>query len=212
MKKWSFSEINVSEWKRKEHFEKWITFDEPFHGVTVLLDITECFKKAEVSNYKVFPRYMYHFLLALNEVEPMRYRLLDGKPVVYDEVLSGLVVMKDNGTFAYGCLEMKDDFSDFHEAFEKEKERVKERGSLHDDLKLLNVTHFSVLPWTNFLSLSHARKYGDDDSIPKITFGKISNENGKYIMPMSIHVHHALVDGKDVAEFVSSFQRRLSQD
>lgn len=212
MREWTFLEIDVNTWKRKEHFEKWITFDEPFHGVTVLLDMTNCMNNAASADYKVFPRYMYHFLLALNDVEPMRYRLLDGKPIVFDEVLSGLVIMNDNDTFAYGHLEKNRNFEEFCLAFEHEKERIKNRGTLHDDLKLLNITHFSVLPWTSFVSLSHARKYGTDDSIPKITFGKIHQENGKYKMPMSIHVHHALVDGRDVAHFIQTFQDRLYKD
>ena len=29
----TYHPIDVATWKRKEHFEKWIQFDEPFHGV-----------------------------------------------------------------------------------------------------------------------------------------------------------------------------------
>lgn len=212
MEEWTYSIIDVDTWKRKEHFEKWVDFDEPFHGVTVLLDITHCYNNAIANNYKIFPRYMYHFLLALNDVEPMKYRLLDGKPIVYDEVLSGLVVMREDDTFAYGRLKKNKSFTQFSEALELEKLRVKNRGSLHDEFPLLNIIHFSVLPWTNFISLSHARNYGEEDSIPKITIGKISEDNGKYVMPISIHVHHALMDGKDVADFINTFQHRLTED
>ena len=30
-------------------------------------------------------------------------------------------------------------------------------------------------------------------------------------MPMAVHVHHALVDGKDVAEFIDRFQKLLDE-
>lgn len=205
-----YKEIDVSTWKRREHFEKWIQFDEPFHGIVVKIDLTECYKLCVENNFKIFNRYMYHFVHALNEIEAMKYRLIDEKPVVFEEVLSGLVAMRPDETFAYGQLVKMDDFNAFSKQMNDEKQRIINRGTLHDAERLLNVTHFSVLPWTDFLSLSHARKYGDNDSIPKITFGKITENNGSYSMPMAVHVHHALVDGKDVADFINLFQSLLN--
>lgn len=208
----SYKKINVSSWKRREHFEKWIHFDEPFHGVVVKIDLTKCREFCTENNYKIFHRYMFHFVHALNEIEPMKYRLLEGNPVIFDEVLSGLVVMRPDETFAYGQLVKMDNFDDFIAQMTAEKQRIFERGTLHDVDSELNITHFSVLPWTDFLSLSHARKYGNNDSIPKITFGKITENKGNYSMPMAVHVHHALVDGKDVADFVNLFQEKLQEN
>jgi len=207
----AYESIDVSTWKRREHFEKWKNFDEPFHGVIVRLNLTKCKYFCAENGCKVFERYMYHFVNALNGIAPMKYRLIDGLPVVYDTVLSGLVVMRPDETFGYGKLAQTNNFSDFKEQLKFEKTRVIERGTIHDAKKLLNITHFSVLPWTDFIGLSHARNYGDNDSIPKITFGKITKENNTYIMSMSVHVHHALVDGKDVANFINLFQELLNE-
>lgn len=207
----AYNYIEVSNWKRREHFEKWLHFDEPFHGITVILDITNCYKSCVKHNYKIFHRYMYHFVHAINEIEALKYRIIDGKPVIYDEIASGLTIMKPNDTFAYGHLSKIDDYTEFCKEFENEKQRVIQRGTLHDANSLMNIIHFSVLPWTNFVSLSHARKYGTDDSIPKVTFGKITEKNDNYTMAMSIHVHHALVDGKDVGDFINLFQTKLHQ-
>lgn len=207
-----YKEIDISTWKRKEHFEKWIQFDEPFHGIVVKIDLTKCYKLCSENNFKILHRYMYHFVHALNEIEPMKYRLLDHKPVVFDEVLSGLVAMRPDETFAYGKLTKMDNFDAFSKQMTAEKQRIIERGTLHDTKVSPNITHFSVLPWTDFLSLSHARKYGNNDSIPKITFGKITKNNRNYSMPMAVHVHHALVDGKDVADFIDVFQYLLNKD
>jgi chloramphenicol O-acetyltransferase type A len=51
--------------------------------------------------------------------------------------------------------------------------------------------------------LSHA------DSAPRITFGKITEADGRCTMPVSIHAHHALADGLHVAQFVDRFQHFL---
>ena len=208
----SYKLIDSLTWKRREHFDKWKSFDEPFHGVMVKLNLTKCQLFCDQNNYKIFERYMYHFVNALNEIEPMRYRLVNDQPVVYDEVFSGLVVMRPDETFAYGQLIKTNDFATFREQLKLEKKRIINRGTIHDIEKQQNITHFSVLPWIDFIGLSHARNYGDKDSIPKITFGKITESNNEYFMPMSIHVHHALVDGKDVADFINLFQKKLNEN
>jgi chloramphenicol O-acetyltransferase type A len=63
-----------------------------------------------------------------------------------------------------------------------------------------------VLPWFDFTSISHARDFSHEDSAPRITFGKITEADGRFTMPVSIHVHHALADGLHVAQFVEKFQ------
>lgn len=74
-----------------------------------------------------------------------------------------------------------------------------------------NVIHYSSIPWLNFTSLSHARSFSFKDSCPKISFGKMMEQNGIKQMPISIHVHHALMDGFHVAQFVERFQELLLQ-
>lgn len=207
-----YKPIDLAGWKRREHFEKWIQFDEPFHGVVVAIDLTISRQFCKKNNFKLFDYYMYQFIAALNESRPFKYRLIDEQPVEFEEVFSGLVTLKSDDTFAYGHLIHTDSFEAFRLQIAQEKERIERRGSLHDRERFLNITHFSVLPWTDFLALSHARKYKDGDSIPKITFGKISLKNDRYSMPMSVHVHHALVDGKDVAGFIDCFQQRLNEN
>lgn len=208
----SYKPIEVSNWKRREHFEKWLHYDEPFHGVTVILDMTNCYKFCMEHNYKIFHRYMYHFVHVINEIEPFKYRIIDDKPVIYNEVISGLTFIKPNDTFAFGQIPKIEDYIEFCKEFNNEKQRVIQRGTLYDPNPLANIIHFSVLPWTNFVSLSHARNYKDNDSVPKVTFGKIMEKEGNYTMPMSIHVHHALVDGKDVGDFINLFQEKLQEN
>jgi chloramphenicol O-acetyltransferase type A len=74
------------------------------------------------------------------------------------------------------------------------------------------VIHFSSLPWIKFTSISHARSFSFPDSCPKISFGKISEVNGVKVMPVSIHVHHALMDGIHVGQFIEGFQKQLDKD
>ncbi|HUR12627.1 MAG TPA: CatA-like O-acetyltransferase, partial [Flavitalea sp.] len=75
-----------------------------------------------------------------------------------------------------------------------------------------NVIHYSSVPWLRFTSLSHARAYSFPDSIPKISFGKMITEGSRKIMPVSVHVHHGLMDGFHVAQFVDRFQHLMNSE
>jgi chloramphenicol O-acetyltransferase len=54
------------------------------------------------------------------------------------------------------------------------------------------------------------RKRGVDDSIPRVVFGKCMTDQQLVRMPVAIEVHHALVDGVDVAKFIERFQAALT--
>ena len=74
-----------------------------------------------------------------------------------------------------------------------------------------NVIHFSAVPWINFTSLSHARNYKFADSSTKVSIGKFTDENGIKTMPVSIHGHHALLDGYHVGLFADLFQKLMNE-
>jgi chloramphenicol O-acetyltransferase type A len=71
-----------------------------------------------------------------------------------------------------------------------------------------DIVFHSVLPWLRFTSFTNALP-GKNDSIPRIVFGRCVREGGRMKMPVSVEVHHALVDGIDVARFFERFAAHL---
>ncbi len=43
------------------------------------------------------------------------------------------------------------------------------------------------------------------DSIPRLAWGRFREEGGRLVMPLSVQVHHALVDGRHASEFINTF-------
>ncbi|HET6645746.1 MAG TPA: CatA-like O-acetyltransferase, partial [Pyrinomonadaceae bacterium] len=70
--------------------------------------------------------------------------------------------------------------------------------------------HFSVLPWLSFTSFAHARNKGRAESVPKIAFGKFTREDDRMLLPISVEVHHALMDGLHVGKFITRFEELLA--
>jgi chloramphenicol O-acetyltransferase type A len=205
--------FDIENWPRKEHFHFFRRFEEPFFGVVVDVDCTAAYANAKALGSSFFLYYLHKTLTAVNTVEPFRYRI-DGEQLFVCDVIHGsATISREDGSFGFSLIEYDADFAVFTTKALAEIERVKSVPGLqtrefNDD----NLIHFSAIPWVNFTSLSHARSFSFPDSCPKISFGKMTvHENGKRTMPMSVHVHHALMDGLHVGQFVDCFQQIMSQ-
>jgi chloramphenicol O-acetyltransferase type A len=204
--------LNIANWSRDEHFHFFIKFEEPFFGVTVEIDCTKAYHKSKEMNCSFFIYYLYKTLVATNAIESFRYRIDKDQIFVYSQINGSATISREDGSFGFSLVEYNSDFDIFQKNAITEIERVKNTPGLFTrTFKDDNLIHFSTIPWINFTSLSHARNFTFPDSCPKISFGKITiAENGKRTMPMSIHVHHALMDGFHVGQFVDFFQEIMN--
>lgn len=203
--------LNIDKWNRKEHYHFFSQFEEPFFGVTVKVDCTKGYRAAKQENRSFFLFYLYRALKAANRIENFRYRIADGKVYVFDQVNAAPTLNRPDGTFGFGYMDFDKEEQQFYEQAVEEMERVRKSKDLQPAVSGENVIHFSAVPWLDFTSLSHARSFSFPDSSPKISFGKLTERDGVKTMPVSIHVHHGLMDGYHVGLFVEEFQRLLKE-
>jgi len=187
--------------------------EEPFFGATVEIDCTKAYEIAKALDTSFFIYYLHKTLVAVNTIESFHYRISEDKIFIHDKINSSATIGREDGTFGFSLIEYNSDFAIFKKNALKEIERVQNTTGLFTrTFDEDNVIHFSAIPWLNFTSLSHARSYTFQDSCPKISFGKMMvAENGKRTMPMSVHVHHGLIDGFHLGQFVDYFQEILNQ-
>lgn len=203
--------IELDNWNRKEHFLFFSKFEEPFFGVTVKADCTTAYKKAKEKGVSFFLYYLYRALKAANEVENFRYRIIEDKVYDFATVNASPTINRPNGTFGFAYMNYFEDEKSFYEKALQEIENVKGTNSLLPAVSGENVIHFSAIPWLDFTSISHARSFLHPDSCPKISFGKMTENHGMKEIPVSIHAHHALMDGYHVSLFVEKFQNFLNK-
>lgn len=205
--------LDLENWNRKEHFEHFSKMEEPFFGATVEIDCTKAYQTAKNLKTSFFIFYLHKTLVAVNTIENFKYRILENKIYINDRVDVSATIGRKDGTFGFSLMEYNPAFRIFEKNACAEIDRIQNTTGLFtrsfdDD----NVIHFSAIPWLNFTSLSHARSYSYPDSCPKISFGKMTTlDNGKKTMPMSVHVHHGLMDGMHVGKFVDLFQELMNQ-
>lgn len=203
--------VDVETWERKELFEFFSGFSEPFWGITVNVDVTVAYRKAKEKKFSFFLYYLYQSLRAANHTKEFHYRIEDGLPVYYSVINGSSTVDRSNGTFGFSYFEFKETFAEFSVLAKAEIARVQSTTKLMPEKVDNSLIHYSSVPWFSFTSVSHARHFGFADSCPKITFGKVFEQDSKLLMPVAIHGHHALMDGFHAGKFLDIFQRLLSE-
>lgn len=201
--------LNFKQHSRTDHFNFFNGFDEPFYGVSINLDCTEAYHYCKNEGISFYHYYLHKILMATNAIPEMRYRLIEEE--VYDAVTvhASATVLRDDKTFGYSRMIFDDDFSAFSKNVQSEVDRIKAGSGLDVMKGMVDVIHFTAIPWIKFTSVSHARHFGFEDSMPKISTGKIFKESGKIYIPFSVHVNHSLVDGYHLGQFIEKIEELI---
>jgi chloramphenicol O-acetyltransferase type A len=203
-------QIDLEKWERRALFSFFHAFSEPFHGVCLRVDCTATYNFAKSEGLSVFLSLLHRSLVAAQQIENFRTRIVDGTVWRYEVVNGGSAVGRPNGTIGFAHYPYRERIAEFVSEASVEVERVRQRHDLERP-ENANLIRYSTLPWFDFTSISHARDLSHEDSAPRITFGKITETAGRRTVPVSIHVHHGLADGLHVAQFVDQFQRLLDE-
>lgn len=203
--------LNLDTWNRKEHFLFFSQMEEPFFGITTQIDCTKAYARAKQSGVSFFTYYLHKTLVAVNQTENFRYRIIDKEVYLFERIDASATILRDDKTFGFSLMEYSENLSEFAEITKKEIERIHNTTGLITRDFEINLIHFSAVPWIDFTSYSHARSFTFPDSCPKISFGKMVEENGKKTMAMAVHVHHGLADGYHVGQFLTLFQKGMNE-
>ena len=202
--------LDLETWARRDLFDFYRHFDKPYFNVCTRLDVTNLLSALSTRDISVSLTYHYFALRTANEIEPFRYRLRDGKVVILDVIHGGTTILLPNESFGLAYFQYNSDFATFYEGASRAVADALEKGGglkleKTDDDRL----HFTTIPWVSFTSFSHARNWKREDSATKIAFGKFSKDDNRTWLPISIEVHHALMDGLHVGRFLEQMQNAL---
>jgi chloramphenicol O-acetyltransferase type A len=205
--------LDLATWNRREHYAFYRAYDNPYFNLCAPVDVTRLLERSRSEGGPTFfLASLWASLAAVNEIEELRYRIRGDHVVVHERVHGGSTVLVPDGTFRFGYFDYDSDFWTFAGGAASVLERVRaEMGPLEARPERDDMIHYSIIPWVAFTSFSHARRWGTDDSVPKVVFGRHHRVEDANQMPVSIEVHHALVDGLHVGRFFERFQHHLDE-
>ena len=118
---------------------------------------------------------------------------------------------RDDGTFGFSHIPYFEDLDLFMERATEEVIEVRTSNQLIRSGIGEYVIHFSSVPWITFSHISLPRRYDRRDSIPKITIGKYYLDGDRKMIPVSVHVNHAVADGLHVGAFFKTLEKLFSR-
>ena len=203
--------IDINTWERKQQFEHFKDFADPYFALTIPFDVSIAYKHAKELGISFFAKYLHDCMKAINSVDNLKYRIVNNEVVVYDVIHASATLMRPDRTFSLSFIEFDHDINVFISNLNKEKARIERSNNFYPPVNEPNCIHCSAIPWVNFTSNKEARS-GEPDSVPKLAFGKTeTNADGRLMMNVSIAASHALVDGYHFGLFSDAFQMNLNQ-
>ena len=216
--------IDLTEYPRKDHFEYFMTMENPFANVTAELDISNWIVWLKEKGYPFFLTFQYAVVQAANRVPALRQRYEGGRIAEYDFCNPSFTVPAPDGTYRY-CLVHADQPLEAYlaEGIQRQREAAMATSLEEDEETELESLLFTTsLPWLHFSSVTMPvpdRTF----TIPNIGWGKYVTkeqpalEDGKLIwrqsvsIPVCLTVNHALADGIHIASFFRNLEEELEK-
>jgi chloramphenicol O-acetyltransferase type A len=200
-------EINFKNPHRQKHFEFFNSMNHPHFNITANVDITHLLPYLKKNKLPITPSIVYLVSRVANEISEFKWRIREGKVVEHNTVQPSFTVFTDVAdVFSFCTVKYEKEAKVFiQKAFEK-SEKMKKDPSFEDEIGRDDFLFLSSIPWVSFTSFKHAMRFHPSDSVPRIVWGKFFESNGRMQMPLSVQVHHAVVDGRHVGYYFQKIE------
>jgi chloramphenicol O-acetyltransferase type A len=204
--------IDLEEWKRKEHFEFFYRMDYPQFNICMNLDIKKYLTFTKGRGISFYYAMIYAVTDVVNQMDDFKYRIRDGKVVLHDKIHPSFTYMDDahnNELFKLITVDFTDDIVDFEKMAKEASQTQKDYFGLDKLVGRDDLIYITCIPWVSFTHISHTITINRNDSVPKISWGKYYADGDKVLLPFSVQVNHALIDGFQIGQLVERLQKYL---
>ena len=200
--------IDYENWPRRELFDHFSTCSNPFYSVTYRQDVTALYDYCKARELPFYLSLVWLCAKTVNAVENFRYTMDDGRVALLDERIPSFCDLKPGSElFHIVTLPAGDDMTDFCVAAQQKS--AAQTAFLDQTTEGASLIYFSCAPWIDLTGLTNERDFDPDDNIPRITWGKYVEENGRKILGMSLELNHRFLDGYHVGRFAQELTARM---
>lgn len=211
--------IDIDTWIRRDNYAFFSGFLSSWYAVSTEIDCTEARAAAKASGRSFFLYYLYAVLRSANEVDELRYRNdAQGRVVFHDRVDIITPIAVPGRTFYTVRIPYEEDFGIFYAGASRLITNIPADGDPYGAEKKLmsigdyDVVHLSAVPGMHFTSITYTvARPGNACNYPLMTAGKAMVREGRLLMPLSIYVNHAFVDGSHLSAFFQKIEEYLKE-
>ena len=204
-----FREIEIENWKRKDTFEFFLNFENPFFNLTAPVDVTNLRKFCKTHQLSFSLASLFYSIQTANQIPEFRWRLVEEKLIEFDKIHATQTILNGDETFSFCYFELTENVFEFVENGKKAIEKYKKLRTFEVEADRLDLIYYSTIPWVAFTGYKNATRLDFSRTVPRIVSGKLFEENGKMKLPHSVEVHHSMMDGIHVGKYFNQLQEKL---
>ncbi len=202
--------VDLGAWARADQFRFFRGYERPHYAITARVDVSRLKGGARREGMSPFRACLWAIGCGVHAVPELRMRFRGETVTEYERVeLSSTVAMAD-GTFNYVYLPSEPEFAAFDGEAARRIGAVRAGAPLQaNDGSRDDLAYLSCLPWLDYTALDNALPHAAD-CIPRVSWGRfVEGAGGRWSCAMTIQVHHALVDGRQVGAYFAGVQAAL---
>ncbi len=206
-----FKEIDIESWNRKATFEFFREFEDPFFNITANLDVTGLHSFCKKNNLLFSLANLFCSLEAANKIREFRIRLKEDRLVEFESIDATQTILNADETFSFCYFARTRDVFEFDAEGRAAIEKYSKLRTFDVESDRIDLIYYSVIPWVSFTSFKHASRFDNKQTVPRMVFGKLFDDGVRKLIPHSVEVHHAMMDGLHVGKYFELLQKKFDE-
>lgn len=182
-------------------------------SMTARVDVTELIRRSKETGTKFYLNFLYILSKVLNSRDDYRmgYLWQTDELICYDTIHPiQYVFHEDTETCSPVYTLYDEDYSVFYRNAENDLEQAKKTREYGlDAANHPNWFDASYISWLSYDSLNIELPDGYLFFAPIVNWGRYREENGRYLMPVSVRMNHAIADGYLLANVFRLLQKEI---
>lgn len=202
--------IDKSTWPRRAHYDFFAAMSWPFYSLTFPVDVTGLRRYAKAHGISFYLGMVFAVTKAMEEVEAFRYKCRGDQIVLHDHLIPSFTDLPPGGElFHITTLEAGEDMAGFCR-LAREKSRNQTEFITSGPWAGDELIYFTCLPWFPVSALTNEREPDPGDSVPRVSWGRYEEREGRTVLSLSLELNHRLVDGGHVGRFYQALNARIA--
>ena len=203
-------QVNWEDWDRKELFDYFSKLSQPFYSVTFAVDVTDLYRFTKANRLSFYYSLVYLCTKAINHVEAFRYMPDNGRLVLLDRRVPSFTDLKP-GSEPFHIVTMPCD-GDIRAFCRTAREKsLAQTTFLDQSAETGDLIYFSCLRWVELTALTNERDFDPNDTVPRVAWGKYTEENGRKKLHISLELNHRFTDGLHIGRFYEELCRLMAE-
>jgi len=205
----NFKKIDITTWQRAESYTFFTTYNRCKINMTMQLDVTKLVNTIKENKLRCYPVFTYITSKVINQHDEFKMNYDENSNLILFDVVNPRYPIFHDSDKRLSILwtDYTEDFKNFYDAFVSDANKYGGKRSMAAKGEYPpNCFDMSCLPWSSFTSFDCPPTKDTVWLPPFVMVGKFYPKDDKFLLPVSMSVHHATCDGYHVSRFFDEFQ------